>query len=125
MLPIRLLPAHAEPRKEPLTVEFHHVQDPWDRMVATAEIKRFDAATPARTRSDKPFWEEFHATFDKRHRKACTKAIRYRDLSKSLALQPPTRGWHEGVYARREQRQSMFRNYCTRADQWRDLHILT
>ena len=43
------------PERNPLTVEFHHVQDPWDRMVATAEIKRFDAATPARTRSDKPF----------------------------------------------------------------------
>jgi len=66
-------------------------------MVATAEIKRFDAATPARTRSDKPFWEEFHATFDKRHRKACTKAIRYRDTSKSLALQPPTRAYFEGT----------------------------
>jgi hypothetical protein len=91
-------------------------------MVATAEIKCFGTATPVRARRGKSFWEEFHATFDEQHSKACAKAIRYRETSKSLALQPPTRGWRDEVYARHAQRRSMFQNYCTRNDQWRDLH---
>ena len=113
------------PERNPLTVEFHHVQDPG---IEWLRRRKSNALTPRRRRGravTNHFGRNFTPPSTNGTEKACTKAIRYRDLSKSLALQPPTRGWHERVYARREQRQSMFRNYCTRADQWRDLHILT